>query len=252
VGAERSRLKPHRPSRMRPNPRVGRDRAHDPLADLYSTVEVARLFGLTASRLRYWDTSGFLQPSGRHGRRRYYTFQDLIGVRAAKSLLDSGMPLQKVRRSVDALRASLPKVTRPLSELRVSMDGHSLLVRDEEGSFEPTTGQLALDFEVSALRDDVVRVLRPATQTEAHRKKAYEYYLEGCRLDEDESTFDRAEEAYRTAIELDMTLSNALTNLGNLRFRRGDAASARKLYAQALEVDSDPARGLLQPRVSLV
>ena len=49
-------------------------------------------------------------------------------------------------------------------------------------------------------------------------------YLEGCRLDEDEATLDRAEACYRRAITLDPALANALTNLGNLRFRRGDSA----------------------------
>ncbi|MEZ4255974.1 MAG: tetratricopeptide repeat protein [Polyangiales bacterium] len=230
-------VEPEEPPPARLAPARTPDRVHDPLADLYTTGEVSRLFQLTPSRLRYWDTSGFLAPSGRVGRRRVYTFQDLIGVRVAKSLLDGGLPLQKVRKAVEALRGSLPKVTRPLAELRVVADGHSVVVRDNESMYEPTTGQLSLDFQVSALEDDVVRVLRPKVTNEAARKQAYDFYLEGCRYDEDEATFDRAEEAYRKAISLDRSLANALTNLGNLRFRRGDAREARRLYEEALAVD---------------
>jgi DNA-binding transcriptional MerR regulator len=211
-------------------------RHKDPLADLYGRREVAKLFGLTEGRLAYWDRTGFLRPSGRSGRRRYYTFQDLIGIRAAKGLLDGGVPLRRVRRSVEALRVALPKVVRPLSELRVLADGSTVLVRDGEGTFEPTTGQRVLDFRVDTLRDDVVRVLH-AKPSEQKRRSAYEHYLEGCRLDEDETTLDRAEEAYRRALELDPSLANAVTNLGNVRYRRGLFDEAAELYRQALRLD---------------
>jgi len=215
----------------------GSDRTEDPMADLYSLAEVARVFGLKPSRLRYWDRTRFIQPSGRSGKRRYYTFQDLISLRVAKGLLDQGIPLRQVRRSVDAVRGSLPRIVRPLSELRVVADGQTVLVKGESGAFEPTTGQLVLDFEVSALRDDVVRVLQHGRRSSADRQAAYDLYLEGCRLDEDDSTLDKAEEAYRKALDLDPALSNALTNLGNICFRRGDVEEAEQLYRTALEVD---------------
>jgi tetratricopeptide (TPR) repeat protein len=173
------------------------------------------------------------------GARRLYTFQDLIGVRAAKGLLDRGVPMRRVRKTVEALRASLPDVLRPLSELRVVADGQSVVVRDEKSLYEPRTGQLVIDFEVRELRDEVVRILRPDTLDPARRRAAYEAYLEGCRLDEDESTMERAEGCYRRAIQLDPSLASALTNLGNLRFRRGDSAEAKLLYDRALALDEE-------------
>ena len=209
----------------------------DPLADLYSAVDVSRLFAVSASRLRYWDRTGFVSPSGRRGRRRFYTFQDLIGLRAAKALLDAGVPLQRVRRSVDALRDLLPRVSRPLHELRVTAEGQSVVVRDAQGQFEARTGQGLLDFDVCDLRDDVVRTLRRHRSLDEDRRTAYELYLEGCRLDEDATTFERAESMYRRALELDPTLANALTNLGNVRFRRGFSEEAASLYKEALAID---------------
>jgi tetratricopeptide (TPR) repeat protein len=214
-----------------------RDRDGDPAADLYGTAEAARVVGVPESRLRSWQRSGFLAPSARVAKRRLYTFQDLIGLRTARGLLERGVPLPRVRASVEALRASLPRVTRPLAELRVVADGQSVVVRGDDGTFDPLTGQRVLDFEVSALRDDVVRVLRAGEPAPEQRRAAYAQYLEGCRLDEEELTFDRAEAAYRRALELDPTLANALTNLGNLRFRRGAPDEAQSLYARALELD---------------
>ncbi len=211
----------------------------DPLDDLYSPSDVARLFNLAPSRLRYWDRTGFLSPSGRRGRRRCYTFQDLVGVRTAKTLLDAGVPLQRVRRSVDSLRSMLPRVTRPLTELRISASGSSVIVRDAQGQFEPSTGQGVLDFDVRQLREDVVRTLQRHGELDPKKRTAYELYLEGCRLDEDEATFAQAEELYRRAVELDPELANALTNLGNVRFRRGFPEEAEGLYRRALAIDTD-------------
>ena len=212
--------------------------SRDPLGDLYSTKEVAKLFEISESRLRGWARRDFVAPSVTLGSRRYYTFQDLISLRVAKGLLDEGIPLREVRDSVDAIRDSLPKVTRPLAELRVTGDLGSVVVRDRRGAFNPSTGQQVIDFEVESLRDDVVQRLRQGP-TDAERKSAYEHYLEGCRLDEDEATFERAEAAYRRALQFDPSLSNAHTNLGNLCYRRGRVEEAREHYRNALQIDGD-------------
>lgn len=212
--------------------------SRDPLGDHYSVNDVAKLFALTGGRLRYWERSGFIKRSIQIGRQRFYSFEDLIGIRAAKELLAEGIALQSVRRSVEALRASLPRGARPLSSLRIVADGQSLVVRGEHGSFEPTTGQLRLDFEVKDLRDDVVRVLRRSGR-QNDLSAAHQHYLEGCRFDESESGFERAEAAYRRAIELDPSLANAFTNLGNLMFRRARFDEAQNLYVRALQLDPD-------------
>jgi tetratricopeptide (TPR) repeat protein len=215
-----------------------RPRSKDPLADFYSVRDAAKLFSLSPSRLRYWERSGFLTRSIQLGEQRYYSFEDLIGIRAAKELLDEGVALQSVRRNIVALRASLPRVARPLSSLRIVADGQTLLVRDDQGSYEPATGQLRLDFEVSALRDDVVRVLRRSGR-QSDFTLAYQHYLEGCRFDEEESSFERAEAAYRRALQLDPSLANALTNLGNLMYRRRRMEEAENLYVRALQIDPE-------------
>jgi len=205
---------------------------------------VARLFDVPEGRLRYWDRSGFLSPSGRVGRRRLYTFQDLISVRAANELLARGAPLPSVRRGLDTLSRTFPHVTRPLNELRVTAEDGTMVVREQDRVFEAETGQLQLDFEVRSLRDDVLRVLRPDGVDPDRRRRAYERYLEGCRLDEDEATFDRAERCYEEAFQLDPSLANALTNWGNLRFRRGDPEDAEQLYRRALAIDAEQPEAL--------
>ncbi len=210
-------------------------RQSDPTLALFSTTDAARVVGVSPTRLRYWARTGFLTPSGRSGKQVRYTFQDLIGLRAARGLLGQGVPLARVRKATTALKEALPRVTAPLAELRVVADGGTLVAHSAEGAFDAQSGQLRLSFEVSELRDDVVRVL--ARDVGTRPVAAYEHYLEGCRLDEDETTLELAQAAYERAVELDPSLASAMTNLGNVKFRRGLLQDAERCYRRALAID---------------
>jgi tetratricopeptide (TPR) repeat protein len=209
----------------------------EPLTDLFTSGEIARLLGISPARLRTFDRAGVVSPTGRRRGRRAYSFSDLIALRTAQSLLEQRVRLRDVTRAVGALKRSLPKVTRPLQELRIVSDGQRVVVHTMDGAFEPLTGQMVLDFEVKSLRDDVVRVLRPSAGRERART-AYELYLRASQLDEDPLSMDDAELLYREAISLDPWLAIAYTNLGNIRFRRHDADAAELLYKKALEIDA--------------
>jgi tetratricopeptide (TPR) repeat protein len=209
----------------------------EPLTDLFTRSEISRLLGLTPARLRTLDRAGVVSPTGRRRGRRAYTFSDLIALRTAQTLLDRKVRLRDVTRAITKLKNSLPKVTRPLVELRIVSDGQRVVVRTQDGAFEPLTGQMLLDLEVKSLRDDVVRVLRPSAGRERART-AYELYLQASELDEDPATMDQAEDLYARAIEVDPWLAIAYTNLGNIRFRRHDPEGAETLYRKALEMDS--------------
>jgi tetratricopeptide (TPR) repeat protein len=209
----------------------------EPLTDLFTLTEIARLLDLAPTRLRTLDRAGVVSPSGRRRGRRAYTFSDLIALRTAKTLLERKVRLRDVTRAIQALKRSLPKVTRPLQELRIVSDGQRVVVRTQDGgAFEPLTGQMLLDLEVKSLREDVVRVLRPSAGRERART-AYELYLRASQLDEDPRTMDEAERLYQQAVDLDPWLSIAYTNLGNIRFRRQDTSGAETLYRKALEID---------------
>jgi DNA-binding transcriptional MerR regulator len=209
----------------------------EPVTDLFTRREVAKLLNVTETRLRSLDRSHIVSPSGTKGKQRAYTFQDLIALRATRELLARQVRLKDVARAIGALRQALPRVTRPLQELRIVGDGRRVVVKAEEGAFEAITGQMVLDFQVQSLREDVVRVLRPETN-QARARTAYDLYVQASALDEDPTTYDQAEELYERAIRLDPSLAIAYTNLGNIRFRRGDEARAVELYRRAIEVDT--------------
>src|SRR5262245_39513821 len=113
---------------------------------LYSLKDVAELFALQEARLRYWAQTGFVGPSVRRGSRFFYTFEDLIGVKVAKELLDGGLPMQRVRKQLDALRTALPGVERPLARLRICSDGNDVVVVTDDLAFQPASGQTVMSF----------------------------------------------------------------------------------------------------------
>ncbi len=209
---------------------------------LFSAREAARLLGVTVARLRTLSRSNIVSPSGTKAGRAAYTFEDLIALRATKELLGKQVRLRDVREAVSALKKTLPRVARPLQELRIVSDGRRVVVRAEDGAFEPLTGQMVMDFQTGALRDDVVKMLRPQTEA-ARTKAAYDLYTRASTLDEDPDSFEQAERLYRRAIELDPQLAIAYTNLGNILFRRGDERGAEEFYRKALEIDGRQPEG---------
>jgi tetratricopeptide (TPR) repeat protein len=223
---------PQQPPTIPPPPAPG----GEPLTDLFTPRDVAKLLGLTAARLRTLDKAQIVSPTGERGGKRCYTFQDLIALRATHGLLAHKVKPRDVAKAVAALRRTLPRVTRPLQELRIVSDGRKLIVRAEGAAFEPVSGQLVIDFQVNTLRDDVVRMLRPDTE-KSRARTAYDLYSKASTLDEDPGSYDEAEKIYKRAIELDPHLAIAYTNLGNIRFRRADEKGAEELYRRALEID---------------
>jgi DNA-binding transcriptional MerR regulator len=222
----------------------------------YTVAEVARLFELPESRVRYWSQTGFISPSARSGARRFYTFKDLISIKVAKELLDAGLPLQRVRRSLDALRCHLPRVDAPLARLRIRSDCDRILVEDGDNTFEATTGQLLLDFDVTKLRDQVAEVLTlPWVGSEADRDRrapilgsasAYEAFQTGLAEEEqwDGATltsphFRSALAHYEHAVDLDPNFAAAWTNLGSLLAFTTELERARDCFDQALRSDPD-------------
>ena len=211
-------------------------RTTEPVTDVFSPREVAKLLGLTPARLRSLEKAQIVAPSAVRNGRKAYTFQDLIALRATHDLLARKVRVKDVAMAIGALKRALPRVTRPLQELRIVSDGRRVVVQAEDGTFEPISGQMVLDFRVEGLRSDVVRVLRPDTPG-ACARSAYDLYMRASTLDEEPGTFDEAEALYKKAIDLDPQLAIAYTNLGNIRFRRGDEPAAEVLYRRALELD---------------
>jgi Tfp pilus assembly protein PilF len=208
--------------------------------------------------------TGFVGPTVRKGGRFYYTFCDLVAVKAAKDLAAAGLSVQQVRRNLAALRKALPDDTHPASRLRVCSDGETIVALADDVAFQPLSGQVVMAFALPTFGAHVAEVLAmpramppelaapgadPSSApspvedapTEAHGgTTAYKYFVEACAA-EDRGDSPTAEHLFRQALDLEPSLAAAMTNLGNLLYRQGELAEARRLYERAL--DHDP----LQP-----
>ena len=211
----------------------------DTVARLFTAREVAEILRIKVGRLGHWERNGLVAPSAHNGKRRAYTFADLLAAKRVLKLVGDGVSPRIIRKAVESLRSVDPGMAQPVTDARIGAEGHQLVARHDGVRFDPVTGQRLLDFEVGELRADVVRTLRP--KPSRRQRDAYALYLEGLRLDEEETTRDRAEQAYRKAIELDPRLATALTNLGNLRLVAGDRDEAEAMYRRALAADPSQA-----------
>jgi tetratricopeptide (TPR) repeat protein len=222
------------------------------VTELFSVKDVARIFGLQESRLRYWIQTGFISPSVRRGGRLFYTFQDLISVKTATELLDAGLSMQHVRKNLEALRAALPNVSQPITRLRICSDGESVVAVDDDVVYEPDSGQVVMAFAVATLSNRIAEVLslpKPKPEPAAPRARvdedptiacerptAYGYFLDGCEA-EDGGNLKMAEECYRRALDLEPSIAAAHTNLGTIYYDRGELKGARAAFEQALELE---------------
>ena len=128
----------------------------------FSTAEVARVTGLTARQLDWWDRKGFLSPSVAgakgYGSKRRYSFTDVVRLRLAARLRAAGFGLPQLRRVADTLKR--------LDASRDGLTSARLLVADRRVVWARTDdelvdllhgGQLLLVFPVGEAVADVAR-----------------------------------------------------------------------------------------------
>lgn len=116
---------------------------------------MVQILGISRRQLQYWADTDLVPPSARTpGGHHRYAFQDLVALRAAKRLIDAGVSVQRIRRSIQALRLRLPEVERPLVELVLVATGDVVLVVHRGAAFEAVSGQEWV-FEVAQLQRDV-------------------------------------------------------------------------------------------------
>ena len=121
----------------------------------YRSREVARILGISRRQLQYWVAMDLVRPAVRTlGGIYRYTFQDLVALRAAKKLIDAGVSVQRIRRSIEALQRMLPSVRRPLAELQLVGTGNAVLVVRDGTAFEAISGQKWV-LEVAALQEEL-------------------------------------------------------------------------------------------------
>src|SRR6266852_4477582 len=197
----------------------------------FNPDEVQRILGLTGKQLDYWDRLRLVSPRKEQGN-RFYDFRDLIGLRTVKQLVEEGVPANRLRRALAALREKLSHVQAPLAELRVFSDGKDILVERGGARLEPLSGQFALNFETRELGEKVRVMAGP---------DADDWLATALEYDAEENTRAQAIEAYDHALSIDPQKVDALLNCGTLCYEEGNLKKAAEYFMRAFRVDSESA-----------
>ncbi len=114
--------------------------------NLYTTSQIVKLLDLTLRQIHYWDKTNLIRPSLASSNQRsmkYYNFVNLVEFKAIKVLLEQGISVQTVRKTLNFLRGNYPDLKSHLSEFRLITNGKDIFVIDKEGKgLKSPSGQL--------------------------------------------------------------------------------------------------------------
>lgn len=203
--------------------------------EVWTLSEVARLARVAPARLRYWRRTDLLSPSGQRPTPGRFDFRDLVGIKRVAGLRALGIPLQRIRRGVRAIRDRMPQLERPLAAIRLWGEGSGrILIRDGAALFEPD-GQLVIDLgEPGAAPDRPLGRLAAPEAAPGGLAAAIHWFERGCELDTEADTWNEAVAAYERALEAAPDFADAHCNLGAVHQNRGQRERARACYEQAL------------------
>lgn len=226
----------------------------------YSLGDVARILKVSPRRLRYWRKTRLIpaDPGGEAASRAPqlgldesgddgsgYAFRDLVVLRTIVSLVDKGIPLQRIRRNLETLRDRVPELDEPATALRLWDEHSSRLVVRRDGRLEEAGGQLVLDFDADGPSEDGAPVQSlaefesPERLGGARLEDALEWFERGCELDAESAKWAEAIEAYERALEIEPDYADAYCNLGAVRYNQGQRAEARRAFEACLEREAD-------------
>ena len=120
----------------------------------YNTNIIIKITGLTQRQVDYWDRTHFIKPSIKeasgYGTARLYSFKDLVQLKVAKTLIDKGVSLQKIRKAITYLKKNFPDIQKPLSEMRFLTDSETIFIlTDKKGVILDTLSKGQMVFAVA-------------------------------------------------------------------------------------------------------
>jgi tetratricopeptide (TPR) repeat protein len=205
----------------------------------YDTKDLERLFGLPASAVRSLTRAGLVRPVKR-GRRLHYSFQDLLMLRTASALRAAKISPQRINRTLQTLRATLPKGA-AASPRSLTALGDRIAVREGKMTWESESGQyvMALDLgeesgELHVIARPVPAVTQPSPPT-PRPASADEHYTAAFALEETDRAAAMA--AYQACLEADPQHTEARINLGRLLHLEGRLEAAEQLYRSAAKAE---------------
>jgi len=190
------------------------------------------MLGVSEQQLRSWERHGLIATDSS------FSFSDLIALKTLQKLRENRVPPRKIGRALTALKKKLSHVERPLSELKIFSDGHTISVQIAGQKMEALTGQMLFNFDVAEIGD--LRSFAPKIKQEgaSAERQAELYFQQGLTHEETGAPIEKAIEAYQKAVDLNPGAAGALVNLGTIFYRQRKYREAEEHYLKAIQVDS--------------
>ena len=197
---------------------------------------MARLLHLSRSTIRALVEAGFVSPARDPRNAWRFSFQDLIVLRTAQSLVDAGVPARRITRSIRQLRESLP-ASMPLSGLSICAEADRVVVREGGRRWQAEARQYLLSFEGDPGNGSLSVIARE--QPQPKEDDAEEWLERAAAFESDD--LDAAVLAYRRAIAAGPSLVDAYVNLGRLLHEAGRLDEAEEVYRSGVVFNPDEA-----------
>lgn len=154
----------------------------------FNTKTAVKLTGLTPRQIDYWDRTHFIKPTVKeaagYGTGRLYSFEDIVQLKVAKTLIDKGVTLQKIRKSITYLKKNFPDAKKPLAEMRFLTDGETIFVlADKKEKILDTLarGQMVFALAIGELIEELKGEVKKISQDRKYRvmvgRKSYDVIL---------------------------------------------------------------------------
>ena len=199
----------------------------------YSVREVEKLLRLPRSTIRALIDAGFVCPTRGPRNAWQFSFQDLVVLRTAQSLVSADVPRRRITHAMKELRRHLPAAM-PLSGLSIAAVADRVVVKEGAARWQAESGQYLLAFE----GDPASGSLSVIEKSEPPPSSGAEELFERALALESRDA-DAAIDAYERAIAADPALVDASVNLGRLLHETRRFAKAERVYRSALETTGD-------------
>jgi tetratricopeptide (TPR) repeat protein len=231
----------------------------DATRQLFSLSDVERMTNASRDRVRRFIQAKLIAPCEWRKDIPFFDFSDVRLLRDILAILDAGVRIETLRRSLQYLRYMLPRASSSLTALEaLEVWGRRVVLRAPDGGLWECSGQKLFDFEgaEAATALPIPRDLFDVAVRceEAHdlagAVSAYEELLQRDGPDAEVcfhlanvlyalQRLEEAAERFRQAVELEPEYPEAWNNLGNVLALVGRHADAIEAYERALELDPD-------------
>jgi len=196
----------------------------------FTRAETRRIVGLEDRQLRYWEKLRLIRPRIRW-HRSFYSFGDLVALRAVREVVENRIPAWRLHRALRALEGVQGGEYLPLETLSLFAHGQEIAwipPGDDAVPIEPLTGQFLFAF----LTSSASAKLHPLPS-----RTAEEFFEAALVQGDDPGSAAEAVSLYQKALGLEPGWVEAHINLGVACYHTGNLREAAQALGEALRLE---------------